>query len=610
MDIALAVDGRTLTWPLWQSLVRAAEELGFAGLFRSGDGLDLWTSLVWQADHTTRLALGPLVTWPALQHPVHMARQAAQVDDLSGGRLVLGLGVGPGTLAMFDETLEVVWRLLRTPEATFSGQHYRLKQAKLLPTPHGPPILVAGRSPDRTLPLAAVFADEWNARAVSPDQFKALSARLDTLLDAAKRPRESIRRSVLVDRLDDPSVWEKAGAHRVMVSCPTVEAMETLAKVAGREKAARIQPSGIRRVADAPRTRPDVISLALGEPDFDTPAPIKAAACQAIQEGFNSYTPSQGLPEVREAVGRKLWRDLGVHYDPGSEIMMTAGAINALSLALHAALRPGDHVLITDPGYAVFEPCVTMADGVPVRVPLRAEHGFRLQADDIRQALTPRTRAIIINSPNNPTGSVLGPADLEALANVAQEHDLLVLSDEVYEKFIYTGLPHLSIASWPGMKGRTVVLNSFSKTCCICGWRIGFAAAPAGLIYRMVMVQQMQVVSVSSVAQRALASTLDETPWIPGMVAEFERRGKVLAERLNTIPGFSCAMPHGAFYLFVQVPGSSEAVAKRLADDAGVLTVPGRAFGPRGEGYLRVSFARPLSVLEEAAARIRQKFTE
>ena len=376
------------------------------------------------------------------------------------------------------------------------------------------------------------------------------------------------------------------------------------------ERVQRIGSSGIRRVFDlaARKNDPNLISLGLGEPDFDTPDHIKQAAHRAIDEGFNRYTPNAGFPDLRQAIADKLRRENGLDYDPNSEILVTVGGINAIHMAILSVVDPEDHVLIPDPSFVAFEPCVIMAGGRPVHVPLREEHGFRLQADDLEKRITPRTKMIIVNTPHNPTGAVLTRDNLEAIADVARRHRLFVLADEVYEKLIYPEAKHVSMASLPGMRDRTITVHSFSKAFCMCGWRIGYAVASQPIVDQMLKLQQFNAVHAPSHAQKgALAGLLGPQDFIRDMLAELDRRRQFLVNRFNRIPGLSCLMPQGTFYAFLNIKAlerSAEEVSRILLDDASVVTVPGSSLGQYGEGYLRISFTVPIDRLEVAADRI------
>lgn len=376
------------------------------------------------------------------------------------------------------------------------------------------------------------------------------------------------------------------------------------------ERVLRIGSSGIRRAFDlANKSRlEDLISLGLGEPDFDTPHFIKEAAKRAIDEGFNRYTANAGIPELREAVADKLRRDNRITYDAETEVIITVGAINAIHLAILAIVNPGDEVLLPDPFFVAFEPCVIMAGGRAVHVQLREQNDFRLQADDLLPHITERTKMIIVNTPHNPTGSVLTRGDLMEVAEVARRHKLFVLSDEVYEKLIYDGAEHISLASLPEMRERTVSIYSFSKAYCMCGWRIGYAAAPHNIVEQMVKLQQFNSVHAPSYAQRAaLAALTGPQDFLRSMRDEFDRRRRFMVNSINSIDGLSCREPFGCFYTFPNIRElgrSSNDLSRILLTHGRVVTVPGAALGTYGEGHLRLSYTVPLDRLEIAMERI------
>ena len=375
-------------------------------------------------------------------------------------------------------------------------------------------------------------------------------------------------------------------------------------------RALSIRSSGIRRLFELAGGSSDVISLGIGEPDLDTPPHVKEAAKRAIDEGYTRYTPNAGFADLREAIAEKLRRDNKIDVEPDEVIVTGGGGTEAIALSLMSIVDPGDEVLIPDPGFVAFEAAVIMAGGRPVRVPLREEDGFRMLPEEVAERVTPRTKCIVINTPSNPTGSVLEEEDVKGIADIAVDHDLYVVSDEVYEKFVYDGHRHLSIASLPGMKERTITINSFSKTYAMTGWRIGYAAGPKEVIDQMVKLQQYMSVHAPAMAQRAaLAALRGPQTFVEEMVREFDRRRRFIVERLNSIEGLSCVRPRGAFYVFLNIRGlnvSSEEAALLFLEKARVVTVPGSAFGPSGEGYLRVSYAKPIEQLEEACNRIEE----
>ncbi|RLF16252.1 MAG: pyridoxal phosphate-dependent aminotransferase [Thermoprotei archaeon] len=374
------------------------------------------------------------------------------------------------------------------------------------------------------------------------------------------------------------------------------------------ERALTIKSSGIRRLFDLAQRTPGIISLGIGEPDQDTPPHVKEAAKRALDEGYTHYTPNAGFPDLREALAEKLRRDNNIDVTPDEVIVTGGGGTGALMLSLMCLVNPGDEVLIPDPGFVVYEAAVLMAGGKPVYVPLREEDDFRMLPEEVERRITPRTKCIIINTPSNPTGGVLEEEDLKGIAELAIRHDLFVVSDEVYEKLVYDGHRHVSMASLPGMKERTVTVNSFSKTYAMTGWRIGYAAGPKELIDQMVKLQQFTMVHAPAVSQRAaLAALKGPQNFVEEMVKEYDRRRRFIVDKLNSIEGLSCIKPKGAFYAFLNIKGlglSSEEAAMKLLERAKVVTVPGVAFGPSGEGYLRISYSRPIDQLEEACNRI------
>ncbi len=380
------------------------------------------------------------------------------------------------------------------------------------------------------------------------------------------------------------------------------------------ERCRLVKSSGVRRLFDLAQRTPGIISLGIGEPDLDTPPHVKEAAKKALDEGYTHYTPNNGFLDLREAIAEKLNRENKIPASPDEVIVTGGGGTGALMLAALCLIDPGDEVIIPDPGFMVYEAVVLMAGGRPVRVPLREEEGFRMLPSEVEAKITPRTKAIIINTPSNPTGGVLEKEDLEGIAELAVKHDLYVISDEVYEKLVYDGHRHVSLASLPDMWERTVTVNSFSKTYAMTGWRIGYAAAPKPLVDEMVKLQQFTMVHAPAVSQRAaLAALKGPQGFVESMVEEYDRRRRFIVERLNTIDGLSCVRPKGAFYVFLNIKElglSSEEAAMKILEQAKVVTVPGTAFGPNGEGYLRLSYARPLDQLEEACSRLERVVQE
>jgi aspartate/methionine/tyrosine aminotransferase len=366
--------------------------------------------------------------------------------------------------------------------------------------------------------------------------------------------------------------------------------------------------SGIRHMFELAAKVPGAISLSVGQPDFDTPEHIVMACQKALAEGHTRYAPALGLASLREAIAHKVWRNNGIDINPQEETIVTSGAVEGLLLILMAVLDPGDEVLLPDPGYTNFEGIIRIINGVPVRVPVREENGFRLAAEQVEQAIGERTRVMIVNSPANPTGALLHHQDLVALAEVALRHNLLLISDEAYEVFVYDGLEHNSIASLPGMKEHVASVYTLSKTYAMTGWRIGYVVGPQWLINQMHKMQEDVVSCVATFVQRAAIAALEGSQdCVVEMVAEFDGRRQFLVKALNEIDGLQCLEPRGAFYLFPNISElgrSSSEVAISLLETSKVVCVPGTAFGPRGEGYLRISYGASMKDLEEGVQRI------
>ena len=349
-----------------------------------------------------------------------------------------------------------------------------------------------------------------------------------------------------------------------------------------------------------------VISLGVGEPDFVTPERFREAAIRSIKEGRTKYTSNYGILPLRQAISEHTTRLRGVTYDPEGEILVTVGVSEAVDLALRATLNEGDEVIIADPSYVAYVPGIVLAGGVPVPVPTEEAHDFRLRPEDVERAITPRTRAILLGFPNNPTGAVLTAADLGGLARLAEEHDLLVYADEIYDRLVYGG-EHRSIVSLPGMRERTVYLAGFSKSYAMTGWRVGYACAPGEVIEQMMKIHQYSVMCVPTAAQYAALEALrtgeDE---VRRMVAEYDRRRTVMWRRFNEL-GLHCFEPRGAFYCFPNITSTGmadEEFAERLLVQEKVVTVPGNAFGERGRGHVRACYATSLEKIEEACDRI------
>jgi aspartate aminotransferase len=350
----------------------------------------------------------------------------------------------------------------------------------------------------------------------------------------------------------------------------------------------------------------DVISLAIGEPDFPTPEHIVEAAKRALDEGFTKYTPSQGIPELREAIAEKSRRENGIPCGP--EHVLVSPTKHALFATVLAFSGPGDEVLLPDPGWVSYLPMVQLAGARPVPIPCEEADGFEMRPEAVAEAITPRTRLIIVNTPNNPTGSVYGLETLKGVADLAADHDFLVVTDEIYERILYEGRHH-SIAALPGAFERTITVNGFSKTFSMTGWRLGWAVAPEDLLRPISRVQQHSLTCATSFAQKGGVAALrgPQEP-IMQMVEEFRRRREVVVEGINRIPTLSCRKPQGSFYAWVRFQDSLDSVAfaEMLLQKAKVAVTPGAAFGSRGEGYLRLSFATSQESLREALRRMEE----
>ncbi len=349
----------------------------------------------------------------------------------------------------------------------------------------------------------------------------------------------------------------------------------------------------------------DIVGLGAGEPDFDTPQHIKDALVEALEGGFIYYTPSAGILELREAIAQKLKRDSGIDYG-ADETIVTPGAKQAIYEAVQVITNPGDEILIPDPWWVSYVPMVQLAEGTPVFVETFEEDGFRLKPDAVEEKITDRTKAIILNTPNNPTGAVISKGKLKGLAEVCIDKDILVISDEIYEPMTY-GCEHVSIGSFDGMKERTITVNGFSKAYSMTGWRLGYAAGPLEIIKAMTRIQAHSVSNTTSFVQKAGVVALNgPQDCVKEMVEEFKKRRDVIVEMLNAIDGVSCIEPKGAFYAFANFT-SYESDSFKLADhllENGVAVIPGGAFGEQGEGFLRLSYATGMENIKEGVNRI------
>ncbi|MGE5175538.1 MAG: pyridoxal phosphate-dependent aminotransferase [Hyphomicrobiales bacterium] len=348
-----------------------------------------------------------------------------------------------------------------------------------------------------------------------------------------------------------------------------------------------------------------IVHLQIGEPDFDTPSAIRAAAVRAIEEGFTHYGPSAGLPEVREAIAAYIAKDRGLTVTPDM-VVVTPGGKPVLTFAILATVNPGDEVIVPNPGFPIYESVARFAGATVVPLPLREDRQFRFGAADLEKLLTPKTRMIVLNSPHNPTGSVLTPKDLDEIASLVQKRDLWILSDEIYSKILYDGV-HESIATRPGMAERTILLDGFSKTYAMTGWRLGYGVMNPTLAKHVARlatnVYSCATTFVQRVVPTALGGPQDE---VKTMVEEFRRRRDVIVEGLNKVPGVSCQKPAGAFYVFPNIGGlgmKSADVEHALLEEGGVAALSGTAFGAHGEGYLRFSYANSIENIREGLKR-------
>jgi aminotransferase len=374
------------------------------------------------------------------------------------------------------------------------------------------------------------------------------------------------------------------------------------------QRVVSVPPSGIRKFFDIAATMKDVISLGIGEPDFVTPPALTQAGIRSLERGETHYTSNSGILELRRAISDHIARLYGVHYDAESEILVTVGVSEALHLALSALVDPGDEVIIPTPCFVAYVPAVVFAGGTPVTLCTAMENGFQTSAADIAKAITPRTKAILLGYPNNPTGAVMSRDRLLDIARLAEERDLIVISDEIYDRLVY-GVEHTCFASLPGMKDRTVVLQGFSKAYAMTGWRLGYAVGPAEIIAGMRKMHQYIIMSAPTPAQHAALEALQSGEAdVQRMRAEYDRRRKVVVAGLNAM-GLTCCEPRGAFYAFPSIRASgmtSDEFANRLLQEERVALIPGTAFGACGEGFVRISYATSLEKIEEALERMRR----
>ncbi len=372
-------------------------------------------------------------------------------------------------------------------------------------------------------------------------------------------------------------------------------------------RVAGLKPSGIRRFFDIAATMKDVISLGIGEPDFTTPEPILQAGVRSLQRGETHYTSNSGKMELRQAIADHLDRLYGVRYDPAGEIIITVGVSEALYLTMTALLDAGDEVIIPTPCFVAYQAEVLLAGGVPVEIPSRLENDFQVDPDEVRAAITPRTKIIFVGYPSNPTGAVAKRDTLMEIARIAEQNDLLIVSDEIYDRLVY-GFEHVCVPSLgESVKRRTILLGGFSKGYAMTGWRIGYAAGPASLLKGLLRVHQYTIMSAPTTAQdAALEAMQNGEKHVQEMVAEYDRRRRLLVDGLNRL-GLRTFEPHGAFYAFPNIAASGmddETFAEALLKEEAVAMVPGNAFGPGGEGFVRACYATAYEKIEEALHRL------
>ena len=369
-----------------------------------------------------------------------------------------------------------------------------------------------------------------------------------------------------------------------------------------------LKPSGIRRFFDIAAEMDHVISLGVGEPDFKTPWAIRQEAIRTLEKGQTWYTANAGLLPLRQEIARYLKNAVGVEYHPKDEILVSVGGSEAIDLCVRALVQPGDEVLIPQPSFVCYDPIVQLAGGTPVIIQTKAENRFRLTPQELEEKITPSTKLLVLPYPNNPTGGVMKKEDLEAIAPVIQKHDLLVLSDEIYSELTYSG-KHVSIASLPGMAQRTVVINGFSKSFAMTGWRLGYAAGPAPIIGLMVKIHQYAIMSAPTMSQYAAVEALRSCmSSVEEMRQEYNLRRRYLVDALNKM-GLSCFEPEGAFYVFPSIQSTgltSEEFCEKLLQKERVAVVPGNAFGECGEGHVRISYSYSINHLKEALKRIQR----
>lgn len=371
-----------------------------------------------------------------------------------------------------------------------------------------------------------------------------------------------------------------------------------------------VQPSPIRKMFNLADGMEDVVSFTVGEPDFNTPAHVVDAAVEALRTGKHHYTPNAGILPLREAISEYYVRSRGLHYSPETEIIATAGGMEALLLTMLTLLNPGDAFLLSDPCWTNYSRQIEICSARPVFVPVDAAHDFTFAPEALEKAITPETKGFLVNSPENPTGGIAGRKALEQLAEIAVRHDLYVISDEVYSELLYEGNTFTSIAALPGMKERTIIVNSFSKTYAMTGWRVGYALGPQHIISQMVKLQENVAACVNTAAQYgALAALTGSQAPVAEMLETYSQRRAYILDAFSKINGLTCFAPQGAFYAFVDISAAgmdAETFARDLLQKVRVIVVPGEAFGESGKRYVRLSFATSMENIREGTRRIAQ----
>ncbi len=368
----------------------------------------------------------------------------------------------------------------------------------------------------------------------------------------------------------------------------------------------QLKPSGIRKFFDVVQEMPDAISLGVGEPDFDTPWHIREEGIYSLERGRTFYTSNAGLMELRQAIARYTYRKCNISYDPKKEILVTVGGSEGIDVALRAMLNPGDEVIIPEPSYVSYVPCVALTGGVPVTIPLQEKNRFKLTEEELLGAITDKTKILVLTFPNNPTGAIMTKEDLEPIARIVREKDLYVISDEIYAELTY-GVDHCSIATFPGLRERTIVINGFSKAFAMTGWRLGYAMGPEVILKQMTKIHQYCIMAAPTTSQYAAVEAMNNGEEdVQEMRNAYNHRRRYLVERFKQI-GLKCFEPEGAFYIFPSIQEfgmTSEEFATRFLREEKVAVVPGTAFGECGEGFLRVSYAYSLDELKIALGRL------